>query len=481
MGESNYDDPATAQAAVGEGRHREYVGGLWDELGSLQLAFLKAHGLRPHDRFLDVGCGSLRAGVKLIPYLDPGNYWGVDNNAPLLDAGWEHELSQVGLQDRQPRNQLVALGDFEFDRLGVTFDFALAQSVFTHFSWNRIRRCLTRLAPVIKPGGRLFATFFEVPSGRSLEEAIRHDPGGIETHSDRDPYHYRFRDLELAADGLPWRAAYIGNWQHPRGQRIMAFIRSGDPAPSAPESVRRLSGDKVAELAAGSPHYRAFVGPPDRYDFMSATQFSLLFTLGLRESDRVLDFGCGSLRLGRLLIPFLRPGCYWGIEPERWLIDDAVAEELGRGILRIKRPTFSHDDSFDCGVFGARFHYIMAQSILTHTGPDLLRTFLASAKDSLEESGLLVFSYIRADDYRAALPGDGWHYPGCVGYSESRIASMLNDAGLHGRSIPWYHPGAKWMVASSDPDCLPKPSQLLLLRGAVLNEPQFQDSLRLDD
>ena len=37
------------------------------------------------------------------------------------------------------------------------------------------------------------------------------------------------------------------------------------------------------QLRAGSEHYRAYVGPPKQYDFMGATQFALLFLLGLRE------------------------------------------------------------------------------------------------------------------------------------------------------------------------------------------------------
>lgn len=81
--------------------------------------------------------------------------------------------------------------------------------------------------------------------------------------------------------------------------------------------VLRHSGDDAHELEAGDRHYRAFVGPLDRYDLLGAGQMALLYLLGLREHHRVLDFGCGSLRLGRLLIPYLRPGRYFGIEPER--------------------------------------------------------------------------------------------------------------------------------------------------------------------
>src|SRR4051812_31216030 len=63
------------------------------------------------------------------------------------------------------------------------------------------------------------------------------------------------------------------------------------------------------------PYYRLTVGNRTRYDLMGATQFALLFALGLRESHTVCDVGCGSLRAGRLLIPYLEADRYCGIEP----------------------------------------------------------------------------------------------------------------------------------------------------------------------
>ena len=71
----------------------------------------------------------------------------------------------------------------------------------------------------------------------------------------------------------------------------------------------------------GSHHYRAFVGLPQKYDLVAANQFCILTTLGLRENHKLLDIGCGSLRGGRLFIPYLLPNGYYGIEPEKWLID----------------------------------------------------------------------------------------------------------------------------------------------------------------
>ena len=75
------------------------------------------------------------------------------------------------------------------------------------------------------------------------------------------------------------------------------------------------------ELKAGDMQYRAFVGPPEDYDLISAMVFNLLTCLGLRQHHKVLDIGCGSLRCGRLLIPYLNKGNYFGVEPNKWLVD----------------------------------------------------------------------------------------------------------------------------------------------------------------
>ncbi len=209
--------------AVAAGRHRDSIGGLWEEMGKLQFQFLVEQGLESTHRFLDIGCGSLRGGLQFIPYLDPGNYWGIDNNQGLIDAGWEIELAQANLQSRQPHQQLVCLKDFEFPSLDVTFDFVLAQSVFTHLNFNRIRRCLTRLAPAMEPGGKFFATFIEAKVEQSLEEALRYKPDGLISYSHRDPFHYYFEDFQHAVSRLPWTVHYHGHWNHPAETRMLIF------------------------------------------------------------------------------------------------------------------------------------------------------------------------------------------------------------------------------------------------------------------
>ena len=96
----------------------------------------------------------------------------------------------------------------------------------------------------------------------------------------------------------------------------------------------------------GTKDYRAYIGPTSRYDFMGASQFRLATSMGLRSPHKLLDFGCGSLRVGKLFIPYLEKGNYFAIEPNRWLVEEGVAKELGQSILDLKCPSFSHNDDF---------------------------------------------------------------------------------------------------------------------------------------
>ena len=221
-----YSDIPAIEEAVAAGAHRELVGGMWDEIGRLQLDVMVAGGLRPHHRLLDVGCGSLRGGVHFVPYLDPGNYFGIDLNRSLIDAGYEREILPLGLAARLPRKNLIATADFDVSAFNVPFDRAIALSVFTHLSLNRIRTCLERLHPAMAEGGAFYATFFEAGRGTTSEPVV-HRPGGITTFGDADPYHYRPADLRFAAAGLPWEPVHIGDFGHPRDQRLMLFCKTG--------------------------------------------------------------------------------------------------------------------------------------------------------------------------------------------------------------------------------------------------------------
>src|ERR1700690_1184571 len=60
---------------------------VWDQLVQYQFNILTGLGLKPEHSFLDIGCGPLTVGIRLIPYLNRGNYFGGDLRIqPLLEA-----------------------------------------------------------------------------------------------------------------------------------------------------------------------------------------------------------------------------------------------------------------------------------------------------------------------------------------------------------------------------------------------------------
>lgn len=223
-----YDD--AMKTHVHEGFHREAVGGLWQEMAELQLQFLQLQGLKPHHRLLDIGCGSLRLGHKAIDYLEPAHYFGIDLLEDLLEAGYQHELPPA-LRTKLPRHHLHATDAFDLAFLAPhLMDYAMAQSVFSHLPLNHLRDCLMKLAPHMSAGGIFFATFFECPAEHPLHEPfvqpVSQTSGvGVTTHAAKDPYHYRPEDLAYAAKDTPFTLDLIGDWQHPRNQKMAAFTR----------------------------------------------------------------------------------------------------------------------------------------------------------------------------------------------------------------------------------------------------------------
>jgi hypothetical protein len=199
-----------------------------------------------------------------------------------------------------------------------------------------------------------------------------------------------------------------------------------------------------ADAPIGTHHYRAFIGPPEKYDLVAAMQFNLLTHLGLREFHYLLDIGCGSLRAGRLLIPYLMPAHYFGIEPEQWLVEQGLQNELGQDIVRIKKPVFNYEAQFDCGKFGQAFDFVLAQSVFSHASQAQIRKCLSNVQVCMRPNGIWAATFVRGtSDYN----GQEWVYPGCVTYTIERMKLLAAESGLEAAPIDWPHPnGQTWLL-----------------------------------
>jgi cyclopropane fatty-acyl-phospholipid synthase-like methyltransferase len=197
-------------------------------------------------------------------------------------------------------------------------------------------------------------------------------------------------------------------------------------------------------LKPGDPQYRAYVGPPEDYDLIAAMTFNLLTTLGLRQHHSLLDIGCGSLRIGRLLIPYLNRGKYFGVEPNEWLVDEGIRRELGETLVQIKRPTFFFSDSPDT-IAQAKiaFDFALAQSIFSHCGLDLISGWLSAISRSLAEDGALVATFLIGEK---DSPRAGWIYPDCVNYQPTTLERAAAEVNLRFEILDWKHPRQTWAL-----------------------------------
>ena len=231
-----------------------------------------------------------------------------------------------------------------------------------------------------------------------------------------------------------------------------------------------------SSLKPGDKHYRAYIGPPLQYDFMGATQFRLLCSLGLRAHHQVLDLGCGSLRAGRFLINYLEPGNYCGIEPNKWLIDEGIKEQVGDSLIAMKKPRFDTNSEFNTAVFGQSFDFIIAQSIFSHTGNDLIPDALSNIYKSLNDNGIALLTFIKGEK---DFDGDGWIYPECVEFTLPKIYEFAANAGFQVQELPWYHPRQTWFYFIKNDEKKLRSEELKHLSGAVLHDKMFEKSLHV--
>ncbi|MEH6515101.1 MAG: class I SAM-dependent methyltransferase [Halioglobus sp.] len=203
------------------------------------------------------------------------------------------------------------------------------------------------------------------------------------------------------------------------------------------------SQGKGLDKKPGDKHYRAYIGPPRHYDLISAMTFNLLTCLGLRQNHKVLDIGCGSLRVGRLLIPYLDKGSYYGVEPNEWLVRDGIANELGNEIVEMKRPTFVFGESLRSLEDKPVFDFAFAQSVFSHTGIDLLRDWLTELAPVIATSGAVLATFLFAEHDSEEI---GWVYPGVVSYRESTLERLAEELGFSFRALNWSHPRQVWVI-----------------------------------
>jgi SAM-dependent methyltransferase len=137
-------------------------------------------------------------------------------------------------------------------------------------------------------------------------------------------------------------------------------------------------------------------GPKHDFERVGRLGFQVLLAEGLLPGSRVLDVGCGALRLGYWLMRFLDPGCYFGIEPQEQMLRVGLEQIVEPEVVQRAQARFAHNDDFDFSVFDERFDFVVARSIWTHAAQPQISAMLRSFARAASPDGAFLASYYPA-------------------------------------------------------------------------------------
>ena len=199
-----------------------FLGGppkFFNQAGDATLRLLKYFRFTPSSKTLDIGCGCLRIGVKLIDYLEAGNYFGIEPNSQMLDAGVKYLLADDKLRAKAPsfsNNTSFSLLDFNCKK----FDVIIARSIWTHSSKGQISEMLNLFAEFTSADARFFASVAKKNpraedyqgdgwAGKSHEsnvtKVVHHDPKWIKNECAKHNLNvYKIGEKKINFGGQIW-------------------------------------------------------------------------------------------------------------------------------------------------------------------------------------------------------------------------------------------------------------------------------------
>lgn len=127
------------------------------ETAKIEKKFLIENGLLPNHKFADYGCGSLRLGTELIPYLNSGNYFGLDMTDYFFPFGKQLIDAEIW-KTKQPILMLINDKSIEEIRKK-NIDFLMSCAVLPHIPQPEIPQFFRNILRLIKPEGKAFVDF----------------------------------------------------------------------------------------------------------------------------------------------------------------------------------------------------------------------------------------------------------------------------------------------------------------------------------
>lgn len=136
-------------------------------------------------------------------------------------------------------------------------------------------------------------------------------------------------------------------------------------------------------------NHRLYVGGD--FDRIGYWQYKYITSYtNITSETRFLDIACGCFRLGKLIIPYLDNGFYYGIDSNQEIVDAGLEHELNE----IENKNFKVDvnSAFDFS-FCDGYDIAWANSLLSHLTLSDIRILFTNLKNISTEDNIVYFTY----------------------------------------------------------------------------------------
>lgn len=188
--------------------------------------------------------------------------------------------------------------------------------------------------------------------------------------------------------------------------------REKDPSLTFGKYYVQVVKQKIAETGSHTTLGPNVVGAEDWRRAGRKTFDALVEKGGVTGDSVVVDYGCGSLRLGQHFIRLLRPGCYMGLD----VSNDFIAMGLDlmeASELEEKQPKFGQIDD-DASVATARDmspDLVFAHGVHFHIHPDELPRFYSNIEAIAHKPGARVVINTQISSKPLRYHSRGWAWP----------------------------------------------------------------------
>ena len=137
--------------------------------------------------------------------------------------------------------------------------------------------------------------------------------------------------------------------------------------------------------------------------------YDYLIQRGIQPSDKILDFGCGSGRLGIWLIKFLNQNNYFGMDAHHRSLKAFGEYEIPFHELADKNPTLFMNSKFNMSFFETNFDWIVEVFVSNHIDDSQLESMYSNIVEVLNKDGKYLvtpkpnFSFEKLESYGLKL------------------------------------------------------------------------------